>query len=55
MFMVKHQSGDIIIQQGIVYNLLTKILSICNVNICLGDEGDNFYVMDSGEVEVENG
>ena len=25
------------------------------VNICLGDEGDNFYVMDSGEVEVENG
>lgn len=32
MFMVKHQSGDIIIQQG--------------------DEGDNFYVIDFGEVEV---
>ena len=53
MFMVKHQSGDVIIQQGNVYNLLTKYFQY-NINICLGDEGDNFYVMDSGEVEVDN-
>ena len=48
MFHVKHESSEIIIQQGNTIH----ILIVCMCVICSGDEGDNFYVIDSGEVEV---
>ena len=60
MFMVKHEADEVIIQQGIVHTCIYTYTYIRNEkydDVMLhhsGDEGDNFYVIDSGEVAVSN-
>ena len=66
MFTVKHSNGEVIIQQGRQCSLIcvhSYCVGLCNHVLSrqwlecpyfslLGDEGDNFYVIDSGEVDV---
>ena len=53
MFTVKYNAGDTIINQGMSYDLEILIhFPTLSLSYILGDEGDNFYVIDSGEVEV---
>lgn len=51
MFTVKAEASEVIIKQGWLVTIAISWIWI-PLLICLGDEGDNFYVIDSGEVEV---
>lgn len=49
MFPVNRHSDEVIIQQG-EYEYLKILASL--IKFLSGDDGDNFYIIDQGEVDV---